>query len=100
MSSPNPNSPSECQPESGQIVPRVDRSRCEAKSKCEPVCPYNVFMVRRLEPDERQGLGLFDRLKLALHGGQQAVVIAPADCHACRLCVQVCPTDAITLVPL
>jgi 4Fe-4S ferredoxin len=94
----NPNVTKDCQPEAGLFQPEIDRSRCEAKSKCEQVCPYSVFMVRPLEPEEKKDFSFFGRIKLAMHGGQQAVAIASADCHACGLCVQVCPENAITLV--
>jgi len=32
-----------------------------------------------------------------VHGGRQAYVIAPEACRACRLCVDACPEDALTL---
>jgi NAD-dependent dihydropyrimidine dehydrogenase PreA subunit len=61
------------------------------------VCPYGVFEVRVLGAEERAGLGTLARLKLWVHGGRQAQLKAPADCHACGLCVKACPERAITL---
>jgi len=87
-----------CAPQSGRVEPRIDRSRCEAKSDCVRVCPYNVFEVRRLLPEERQPLSLVSKLKLFVHGGQQAFAVRAGDCHACGLCVKACPENAITLV--
>jgi 4Fe-4S ferredoxin len=91
-----PSAASACR-DDAKLVPVIDRSRCEAKADCVRVCPYHVFEVRPLEPTERAGLGRLARLKLWVHGGKQAFVKAPEDCHACGLCVQACPEDAITL---
>lgn len=88
----------DCRPEAGGWVPRVDRGRCEAKSDCVAVCPYDVFEVRPLTPDERQPLSFRGKIKLFVHGGKQAFAVRAAECHACGLCVTACPERAITLV--
>jgi NAD-dependent dihydropyrimidine dehydrogenase PreA subunit len=90
-----PASP-ECK-EPGRLVPVIDTSRCEAKEDCVEVCPYNVFTVRKLTEDERGALGWRARFKVFVHGGKQAFVERPADCHACGLCVTACPEKAIQL---
>jgi NAD-dependent dihydropyrimidine dehydrogenase PreA subunit len=46
---------------------------------------------------EKAKLGLRARLKVLVHGGKQAFVTAPADCHACGECVKACPEKAIQL---
>lgn len=86
----------ECQ-EPGRLVPVIDTSRCEAKGDCVKVCPYDVFTVRKLTDAERAGLGLLTRFKVFVHGGKQAFVKRPADCHACGKCVSACPEKAIKL---
>jgi NAD-dependent dihydropyrimidine dehydrogenase PreA subunit len=78
-------------------VPVIDRSRCEGKEDCVRVCPYHVFELRAVGEDERARLGAFARLRLWVHGGKQAYLKAPDDCHACGLCVKACPEHAITL---
>jgi NAD-dependent dihydropyrimidine dehydrogenase PreA subunit len=88
-----------CAPEAGRVAPKIDRSRCEAKSDCVQVCPYDVFEVRRLLPQEWQALSGLTRLKLLFDGRKQAFAVRAADCHACGLCVKACPEKAITLVP-
>ena len=88
-----------CDETGGRVVPVVNRNRCEGKSDCEIVCPYQVFEIRRLQTDERRGLSPLGRLKLFAHGGRQAIVAHPEDCHACGLCVEACPEKAIRLVP-
>jgi 4Fe-4S ferredoxin len=89
---------SRCDENPGRTVPVIDRNRCEAKSDCVDVCPYDVFEVRKLTPGERSGISLIGRLKLAGHRGRQAFVVDADACHACGLCVPACPEKAIKLV--
>jgi 4Fe-4S ferredoxin len=56
-----------------------------------------VFEIRKLTPGERSALTLLTRLKVRVHGGKQAFVVRPGECHACGLCVTACPEEAITL---
>jgi NAD-dependent dihydropyrimidine dehydrogenase PreA subunit len=81
----------------GRLVPVIDANRCEGKEDCVEVCPYDVFTVRKLSDTERGALGLRTRFKVLVHGGKQAFVERPADCHACGLCVTACPEKAIQL---
>jgi NAD-dependent dihydropyrimidine dehydrogenase PreA subunit len=83
--------------EPGRLVPLIDRSSCEGKEDCVAVCPYHVFTVRKLTAAERASLGLLTRFKVFVHGGKQAFVARPDDCHACGLCVTACPEQAIQL---
>ena len=87
---------SECKG-TGRLVPVIDPKRCEAKEDCVAVCPYNVFTVRKLTDAELAPLGLLVRFKVFVHGGKQAFVTRPDDCHACGKCVTACPEDAIKL---
>jgi NAD-dependent dihydropyrimidine dehydrogenase PreA subunit len=63
------------------------------------VCPYDVFTMGTLSRAERSSLSWIGRLKAWAHGGRQAYVTAPSACHACQLCVEACPEDAIVLAP-
>jgi NAD-dependent dihydropyrimidine dehydrogenase PreA subunit len=89
----------ECDGNPAKVAPVVDRNRCEGKEQCVQVCPYNVFEVRTLTPEERAGLSLLGRLKAWAHGNRQAFVVRPADCHACQLCIKACPEQALRLAP-
>lgn len=89
-----------CRGEPGKVAPVVDRNRCEAKADCVRVCPYDVFEIRALTADERASLSWLGRLKTWAHGGKQAFAVRPEACHACRLCIEACPEDALRLVPL
>jgi NAD-dependent dihydropyrimidine dehydrogenase PreA subunit len=88
-----------CQPDSGRVAPVIDRNRCEAKEDCVRVCPYSVFEIRPLGAAERAALSWMGRLRAWAHGNRQAFAVRAADCHACQLCVEACPEDAIRLAP-
>jgi NAD-dependent dihydropyrimidine dehydrogenase PreA subunit len=88
-----------CRGEAGKVAPVVDRNRCEAKADCVRVCPYHVFAIRELSREERAALSWLGRLKTWAHGGKQAFVVEPEACHACGLCIEACPEDALRLAP-
>lgn len=90
----------ECKGEPGRVAPVVDRNKCEGKQDCVRVCPYGVFEMGVLGADERRALSLLGRVKSWAHGYRQAFVVKPAECHACKLCVEACPEHAIQLAPL
>jgi 4Fe-4S ferredoxin len=89
-----------CRGESGRVAPVVDRNRCEAKGECVQLCPYDVFEIRPLGESERAALSWRGRLKAWAHGNQQAFVVRADDCHACQLCIDACPEQALRLAPL
>ena len=75
----------------------IDRNRCEGKAECVKVCPYDVFEMITLDADQRRQLSPLGRLKAFVHRHRQATVARPDQCHACSLCVSVCPEKAIRL---
>jgi 4Fe-4S ferredoxin len=91
---------SPCKQPAGVVVPVIDTHKCEGKEDCLRVCPYDVFEIRKLTPDERTALPFFVRLKVAVHGGKQAFAVHADQCHACGLCVAACPEKAIRLARL
>jgi 4Fe-4S ferredoxin len=84
--------------EVGRLVPVIDRNRCEAKADCVEVCPYHVFELGVLAPEQRSGLSLKGRIKAFVHGNRQAFAVRAGECHACGQCVTACPEKAIKLV--
>jgi 4Fe-4S ferredoxin len=93
------NDKTSCGNISGRVAPVVDRNRCEGKEDCIRVCPYDVFEIGRLSKTERSSLSLLGKLKAWGHGGKQVYVINPEACHACKLCIDACPEDALKLQP-
>jgi NAD-dependent dihydropyrimidine dehydrogenase PreA subunit len=87
-----------CRSAPRQYVPNIDRRRCEGKSDCVAVCPYNVFEVGPIDEAEYRAMPFFVRLKLRAHGKKTAYTPRADACQACGLCVVACPEDAITLV--
>jgi 4Fe-4S ferredoxin len=88
-----------CRGQPGKAAPVVDRNRCEGKQACVRVCPFGVFEIRELSASQRATLSLRGRLKAWVHGNQQAFVVRGEDCHACQLCIEACPEQALRLAP-
>lgn len=89
-----------CREAPGKVAPFVDRNRCEGKEDCVRVCPYDVFEIRKLAPEDRASLSATGKLKVWMHGWKQSHVVNPGNCHACRLCIEACPEKALELRPL
>lgn len=94
------NNTSTCSGRFGIVAPVVDRNRCEGKNTCVEICPYDVFRIGVLTPVERKALSLVGKLKAWAHSGKQAYVVNPGACHACNLCIDACPENALQLVRL
>ena len=62
------------------------------------VCPFDVFEVRRMDVDDFRSLGALGKLRSTAHRRMTAYPVRADQCDECRLCVAVCPEDAITLV--
>lgn len=88
----------DCKKPAGEVVPLVDRERCEGKEDCVAVCPYDVFEMRKLGAEERGALSWRGRIKAFAHGNRQAFAVRADQCHACGACVAACPETAIRLV--
>jgi len=87
----------DCKQAPGMFMPVIDRNRCEGKEDCVKVCPYDVFTIGKVQPEQRKGLSLRGKLKGYAHRWQQAFATNADACHACGLCVAACPEKAITL---
>lgn len=88
-----------CRGDAGKVAPVVDRNRCEGKQDCVCVCPYDVFEMGSLSKADRTTLSLVGRIRALAHGNRQAFVIRPEAGQVCRLCIEACPENALTLAP-
>ena len=79
-------------------MPLMTPACCALKNACVRVCPYDVFELRKLSAEQKRALPFFIRLKVAVHGNEQAFAVREQDCHGCGACVAICPEKAITLV--
>lgn len=86
-----------CKKDPGVVRPIVDRSKCEGKSDCVEVCPYDVFEVRRIDDADFAALGVLGKLKSMAHGRKTAYTPNADACRACGHCVTACPEKAIKL---
>ncbi len=90
---------SSCKSPPGKLVPLVDRAKCEGKTECVKVCPFDVFEVRRIDDGDFARLGVFAKLKSVAHGRKTAYTPRASACEGCGKCVAACPEQAIRLVP-
>ena len=87
----------DCKQPPGVFEPVIDRARCEGKADCVVICPYDVFELDLLPPEDRKALPLMGRVKGFVHGWKQSFAVRAEACRACGLCVKACPEKAITL---
>jgi NAD-dependent dihydropyrimidine dehydrogenase PreA subunit len=88
-----------CKSPPGKLAPLVDRARCEGKTECVKVCPFDVFEVRRIDDADFARLGVLGKLKSLAHGRKTAYTPRASACEGCGKCVAACPEKAIRLVP-
>ncbi len=87
----------DCKQAPGLFTPVIDRGKCEGKADCVVICPYDVFELDILSPEERGALPVMARVKGFVHGWKQAFAVHAEACRACGLCVAACPEKAIKL---
>ncbi|WP_035846528.1 ATP-binding protein [Crocinitomix catalasitica] len=86
-----------CDETSGKLKPVINPNSCGGKEDCIPVCPYDVLEMRTITDEDKKDLNLKGKIK-TFFNNQKAYLKNEDQCHACGLCVQVCPEKAIKLV--
>lgn len=88
---------SNCSDAVEKVMPVVNFNNCGGKADCITVCPYNVFEIQPITLEDKAKLNFKGQIK-TFYFKQKAYVVNPHQCHACGLCVQVCPEKAIKLI--
>lgn len=88
---------SNCDENSGKLMPIINLSNCGAKEDCISACPYDVLEMQTITPEDRLTLNFKGKIK-TFFKPKKAYIKDPSLCHACGLCVQVCPEKAIKLM--
>lgn len=82
----HPDRPGElCKAEPASYRPVIHHGKCEGKSDCVVVCPFDVFEVRRIDDADWQPLSLLNKVKVFAHRKQTAYAIRADACKACGL---------------
>ncbi|MDO4850537.1 MAG: pyruvate:ferredoxin (flavodoxin) oxidoreductase [Actinomycetota bacterium] len=86
-------------------VPHWDPAKCIQCNSCAYACPHATIRAFALDGSELAGAPENIRVldasgKAAQEAGlKYALAVSPLDCMGCGLCVDVCPKDALTMVP-
>ena len=85
-------------------VPEWDADKCIQCNNCAFVCPHATirpFMLTEAEAAAAPEGAKIRPVKAGKGKGvyQYAMAVSPLDCMGCGVCVGVCPTKAITMVP-
>ena len=85
-------------------VPAWDETKCIQCNNCAYVCPHATIRPYALTAEEAAAAPANARLVDVKAGKGKGVykyimAVSPLDCMGCGVCVGVCPTKAITMVP-
>ena len=85
-------------------VPHWDETKCIQCNNCAYVCPHATIRPFALTEEEAAAAPAGARLVPVKAGKGKGVykymmAVSPLDCMGCGVCVGVCPTQAVTMVP-
>ena len=85
-------------------VPEWDADKCIQCNNCAFVCPHATIRPFALTEEEAKNAPAAAKIRPVKAGKgkgvyQYAMAISPLDCMGCGVCVGVCPTKAISMVP-
>ncbi|MDY3281660.1 pyruvate:ferredoxin (flavodoxin) oxidoreductase, partial [Dysosmobacter sp.] len=86
------------------FVPTWDQTKCIQCNNCAYVCPHATIRPFALTEEEAAAAPAATRavpVKAGKGKGKYSftMAVSPLDCMGCGVCVGVCPTQAITMVP-
>ena len=85
-------------------VPEWDADKCIQCNNCAFVCPHATIRPFALTEEEAKNAPAAAKIRPVKAGKgkgvyQYAMAVSPLDCMGCGVCVGVCPTKAISMVP-
>ncbi len=84
-------------------VPEWNAATCVGCNKCAFVCPHATIRPFAVSEDEKAAAPAqtkFAEKKIAgAKGYAYTLAVSPLDCMGCGVCVGVCPTKSLTMVP-
>ena len=86
-----------------EYVPVWNKDKCIQCNQCAFVCPHAVIRPFLLDEDEvnKAPKSLKDNLRKAIGSKYQYTIgISKLDCTGCSICSNICPSGAITMVPI
>lgn len=84
-------------------VPAWDAASCIQCNQCAFVCPHATIRPFALTEEEAAAApaatAMVPAKGKAAAGLQYTLAVSPLDCMGCGVCVNVCPSDSLTMVP-
>ena len=85
------------------MVPAWDAEKCAQCNRCSYVCPHATIRPFALTADEAANAPeqaiIVDKKGKGKDAYKYTLAVSPLDCMGCGVCIGVCPTNSLTMVP-